>query len=291
TPPTWTPTFGPTATFTSVPFSQPMPTWTYTPYMPPQPTAVVIEAQPLAERPPEGAVPTVDGQGGMMVVTETPYAVAQVPTLSPNLMTATAIIFNATATAAAQQGIFMPTLTPLPGQEIYQPVWTPTSPFAASGVTTGTPVYGQDCVYIVAPGDRLYRIAEYYRLTAAQIAQRNNIVNPDMIYAGAELIIPGCGLLPTGTALPGTATAVPGNYPVTGPFTYIVEPGDNIYRISLRYNVSMTALMQANGLTPATIGMIYAGQELYIPASTAAPVQQQQVIPTLTPIGGAPFAG
>ncbi|MBN1202809.1 MAG: LysM peptidoglycan-binding domain-containing protein [Anaerolineae bacterium] len=296
-PPTWTPTFtqpptltqppsltpapvqplavaaGPTATFTSVPFNTLPPSPTYTPYRPPQ------EAMPLAERPtetlPPAAPAAADGQGGP--VGETPQAVAQVPTLTNNQITATAIVFNATATAAAAQGTFFPIETPgvvQPGQPT-QAGLTPLAP--APAVPTQVPgICGE---HLISPGENLYRIALQYNVTINQMAQANNIVNPDLIKAGDTLIVP-CPVPATATPFAPDGQGGQATVPTTGPMNYIVEPGDNLYRISLRFGVSMAELMRVNGMTPATINMIYAGQELYIPASTMQPVQPT---PTWTP--------
>jgi LysM repeat protein len=259
---------GPTATFTSVPFNRPAPSATYTPFVPPQ------EAQPLGERPTDTLVPVPDGQGGPLP-TETPAAVAQAPTLTTNQMTATAIIAGATATMAAIQGTIVATQQPAPGQVTPIPPGVTPLPTTAVGPTA---VPGQCNTHLISPGETLSRIALTYNVTVQQIAQANNIVNPDLILAGDTLSIP-CPV----PATPGApvATAVTGGTTTTGPFTYIVEPGDNLYRISLRYGVSMAALMQANGLTPATINQIYAGQQLYIPA---AAVPAQQVVVTQPPV-------
>jgi len=45
--------------------------------------------------------------------------------------------------------------------------------------------------------------------------------------------------------------------------TYTVAPGDNLFRISLRFNVPLDALMRANGITNSNL--IYVGQVLRIP--------------------------
>jgi tetratricopeptide (TPR) repeat protein len=44
--------------------------------------------------------------------------------------------------------------------------------------------------------------------------------------------------------------------------TYVVRPGDNLFRIALRYNTTVEAIMEANGLTTRTI---HAGLQLRIP--------------------------
>jgi LysM repeat protein len=44
---------------------------------------------------------------------------------------------------------------------------------------------------------------------------------------------------------------------------YVVQPGDNLFRIALRFGVSMQALAAANGIT--NYNYVYAGQVLVIP--------------------------
>lgn len=45
--------------------------------------------------------------------------------------------------------------------------------------------------------------------------------------------------------------------------THVVAPGENLYRISLRYGVSMSAIAQANSIS--NLNLIFAGQRLTIP--------------------------
>ena len=56
-----------------------------------------------------------------------------------------------------------------------------------------------------------------------------------------------------------------------GPVVHVVQPGENLFRIALRYSVTVDALVAANGLGSAS--RIYSGQRLTIPArgSTAGP--------------------
>lgn len=54
---------------------------------------------------------------------------------------------------------------------------------------------------------------------------------------------------------------------------HVVAPGENLFRISLRYNVSMWAIAAANGIY--NLNYIYAGQRLIIPAyGTGGPIVQ-----------------
>jgi LysM repeat protein len=49
---------------------------------------------------------------------------------------------------------------------------------------------------------------------------------------------------------------------------HVVQPGENLFRIGLRYGVSWVAIMEANGLADTTI---YVGQQLIIPDANTAP--------------------
>jgi LysM repeat protein len=51
--------------------------------------------------------------------------------------------------------------------------------------------------------------------------------------------------------------------------THIVRRGENLYRISLRYGVSMRAIARVNGI--ANPNRIYTGQRLYIPCRSTPP--------------------
>ena len=51
--------------------------------------------------------------------------------------------------------------------------------------------------------------------------------------------------------------------------THTIQPGENLFRIALRYGVGMDAIAQANGITD--IRHIYAGQQLVIPNFDSTP--------------------
>jgi len=102
-------------------------------------------------------------------------------------------------------------------------------------------------VHIVQPGENLFRIALGYGTTVDAIAQANDIVNPWFIYVGQKLIIPS-----TGAPSPGPT-----------PKTYVVQPGDTLYSIAVRYNTTVQALMVANNL--ASPNLIFVGQILKVP--------------------------
>jgi LysM repeat protein len=67
----------------------------------------------------------------------------------------------------------------------------------------------------------------------------------------------------TATAEPPSATPEPPAEP--DPRTYTVEPGDTLRRIATQFDVSVEALLEANGLTPEEADALPVGQELIIP--------------------------
>jgi LysM repeat protein len=145
------------------------------------------------------------------------------------------------------------TPTPLPPQQP-QATDTPLPPAATSAPSQGqqptaapvtVPTGGT--VHTVQSGERLFSIGRLYNVSPYAIAQANNILPPYVIYPGQKLTIPGSS----------------GATPVPGGQTYVVQPGDNLFRISLRFNTSMQAIAAANNL--GNISLIFVGQVLKIP--------------------------
>jgi LysM repeat protein len=88
-----------------------------------------------------------------------------------------------------------------------------------------------------------------YGTTVQAIASANGIANPALIYVGQTLTIPTSGTQPA--PQPGGET------------TYVVQRGDNLFRIALRYGMSYLQLAQYNGI--ANPSRIYVGQVIRIP--------------------------
>ncbi|MGD2079459.1 MAG: LysM peptidoglycan-binding domain-containing protein [Chloroflexota bacterium] len=128
------------------------------------------------------------------------------------------------------------------------------------------PVAGaQQQTYVVQPGENLFRIALNHGLTTQELAAANGIVNPAWIYAGQVLVIPQAGS-PSSNPAPAAPSA-----PATSSTTHLVQRGEILSRIALRYGVSVQSIAQANGIYNPSL--IYYGQTLIIPAasdSTAA---------------------
>ncbi|MBN1178914.1 MAG: LysM peptidoglycan-binding domain-containing protein [Anaerolineae bacterium] len=111
-------------------------------------------------------------------------------------------------------------------------------------------------VHVVARGETLFSIAGRYGTTVDAIAAANGIGDPTRIYAGQRLTIP-------------TGNSSAASIPAAAGATHVVQPGENLFRIALRYGTTTQALANLNGLyNPA---QIYVGQRLTIPGSATTP--------------------
>lgn len=100
-------------------------------------------------------------------------------------------------------------------------------------------------VYVVQEGDNLWSIALRFGVSPEDLAQANNIVNPDQLKVGDRLVIPG---------LEGITGALE-----TRPILY----GDLLRALSRRYQVSEDLLARLNHVSsPAEL---YAGATLILP--------------------------
>ena len=193
-------------------------------------------------------------------VTDTPVGTVQADQLpeeegTPDMM-ATGIARSAQMTAEAGETSetgetpVSETSTPLP----HTPTSTPTPSTTAAATNTPvpasptqTPPPTGEVKHTVQAGENLFRIALHYGTTVEAIASANGIANPALIYVGQELTISSSGVQP----------------PPPGGTTYVVQPGDNLFRIALSYNMSYITLAQYNGI--ANPASIYVGQVIRIP--------------------------
>ncbi len=197
-------------------------------------------------------IPTTDPNSGF-VIQQSDAA------LDPLEMTATFIVGQATSQAGVEltqtaQAIFgIPTAT--------------AAPIFATDVSGGNVpvVNGTDCIHEVSAIDsNLYRISLQYGVTPQEIANASGLANMNLIYVGQKLTIPGCGN--TGTTPP--ATSIPDGTGGTGGLvgsTYVVQQGDTLFKISQRFNVPVTSIANANGIS--NINLIVINQQLVIPSS------------------------
>ena len=104
-------------------------------------------------------------------------------------------------------------------------------------------VNGRENVYIVKPGDTLYRIANTYNVSINDLITANNLTS-NILSIGQELIIP-------------IKPVIEEDYVV-----YEVMPNDTLYSIARRYNTKVDAIKSYNNLTSNLLSI---GQVLQIP--------------------------
>ncbi len=95
--------------------------------------------------------------------------------------------------------------------------------------------------YVVQAGDTLSEIAQACGLAVKELAEANNIANPDLIRKGAKLVIPTVD----------TATR------------HIVKSGDTLSQIAKKYGYTVAELVTANNI--ANADLIQIGQLIVLP--------------------------
>ena len=169
-----------------------------------------------------------------------PLATATVA-IPPTQIAATGLPAPILATAIEATVIVQPTAAPAP-----QPTAVPQPVISAD---TTDVVCNQTYQHLVAAGENLFRIALRFRTSIEAIAQANGIDNVELVRTGRTLKITACARVQTPVAPRATGY-------------YVVQNGDNLFRIGLKYKVSVEDLMTANGLRN---NLIVPGQRIYLP--------------------------
>lgn len=112
--------------------------------------------------------------------------------------------------------------------------------------------------HVVQPGETLFGIALRYETTVARLKTLNGLPN-DLIYVGQVLKVSGTAVpaANAGTSHPSAPAAAGGN-------RHVVQSGETLYGIALRYGTTVGALKRLNGLHNY---FIYAGQVLTVQGS------------------------
>jgi LysM repeat protein len=199
----------------------------------PKPRAATREILPETE----AAVPTVQPSPGQTVIsvwetsTPSPMPTIEVPVVPLPTSTVTATV--------------APTAAPAP-----LPTVMPTSMPESAPVASEAPG-----IHTVQRGETLFAIGLQYGIPWQDIARANGIDNPGQIFAGQKLTIPQEG---EQVPVPPQAPAPP-----TEERIHIVQQGENLFRIGLKYGMDWQEIAQANGIVNSTD--IYVGQKLVIP--------------------------
>lgn len=207
------------------------------------------------------------------------------PTDDPNSFL-TATPFSAPEIAAPTQGIdvFPPTVAPdLPTADLAAPALATSGLSAPVSVPTSTLpptptalVQNTPCQHTVQPGEWFYSIARKYNVNPEELVAANPRQNPDSLQVGDILRIPNCNQQPTVAGPPptetpqsllpaptsfGTSTPIPTPVQLSGR-TYTVSQGDTLGSIARKFDTTVQALKEANGLTS---DLLHVGDVLKIP--------------------------
>lgn len=118
------------------------------------------------------------------------------------------------------------------------------------------------CNHVVQSGETIFCIARAYGVDPWAIAAHNGITNPNLIHPGQTLAIPDAyAALPAG---PTCAKQCPPAPACTCAAYHTVVTGNNLYRISLQYNVSMWRIAECNHIY--NLNYIRVGDVLCIPS-------------------------
>lgn len=135
---------------------------------------------------------------------------------------------------------------------------------AAPATPARTP---QVVVHTVSSGETLSGIARRYGISVTELAEANQIDNPNAVRVGQQLRIPGERAISAERATP-PLTASPVDSPVRDALVvYEVKEGDSLVRIAREHGISVTSLVEAND---GVSHVIRVGQRLQIPIAQAA---------------------
>lgn len=118
--------------------------------------------------------------------------------------------------------------------------------------------------YVVQKGDSLWSIANANNTTVDELANLNDL-GTNTIYVGQVLQIPNTGNSGVVTPEPDTV--------------YIVQRGDTLYSIALKYNTTPTAIINKNNLSSDVLSV---GQVLTIPADVESTGEDMDIVNTNT---------
>jgi len=116
-------------------------------------------------------------------------------------------------------------------------------------------------VHVVRWGESVFLIARRYGTTIDGIVRANNLLNPNYVYAGQRLVIPTSDSPPSAGS-----TSI-----------YVVQRGDTLRAIAVRYGTTTSYLANLNGLRNPNF--IWVGQTLKVPSSSATAASENQDSP------------
>lgn len=169
----------------------------------------------------------------------------------------------------------------------------PRPQFRPPVVSTPEPIHfdpSQVGSYVVQKGDSLSKIAKRHGLRSRDLAEINQISDPNKIRIGQKLILPpNASAVPEAPSAPAVSAPEPSSSAIVVGGTYTIQKGDSLSRIAKRYGVTAKDLAAANGI--ANPNKIRIGQKIKVPEGDAAtPAQASSPNPaeSSAPVSSAP---
>lgn len=149
--------------------------------------------------------------------------------------------------------------------------------------------FAQASTYVVQPGDNLFRISQAHGLTVEELQELNGLTST-YISVGQTLRVRARGTQTTPTPAPTPPPTSPGvdvppspqpDPPARGAgaagVVHVVQPGETLFRIALRYDTSVDDLRRLNGIRGDQIEI---GQRLVVGEPTRGQVSNGQSRPS-----------
>jgi LysM repeat protein len=216
--------------------------------------------------------------GGLAALLVIVGVVILVMALSPGGVAAPKPTDTATAVPPTNTAVVPTATTPAPPTATN----TATVTFTPTATITNTPAGPFE--YTVLEKDNCWDISLKFKVDLNTMLALNNFpAGQCPISPGQKIMIPAPGqTLPTATPVDITKLA-PGTL-----LDYILQPGDTLRAIALRYNSTQQAIMTQNKMTDPN--KLVAGQKLVIPVNIATPVPTTTDTPTPRPATLTPTA-
>lgn len=166
-----------------------------------------------------------------------------------------AYVLYTQATEGGGVGLQTETATPTAASTT-PPAPSPTPTPAATPTPTPAPQ-----TYTVQPGDTLLAVAERFEISVEDLQAKNNLSDPNSIFAGQKLELPQPGervQADTPAAGGGAADDV-----------YVVQAGDTLYAIAQDLDVTVEDLAELNEITEPS--QLFVGRRLLIPERRITP--------------------
>ncbi|MFF2633766.1 LysM peptidoglycan-binding domain-containing protein [Microbacterium sp. NPDC058021] len=158
-----------------------------------------------------------------------------------------------------------------PGQTIQLAAAAPAAPAPAPAPA---PAAG---VYTIVAGDTMSAVASRHGVSTDALLAANGMDRSSIIYPGQTVVLPGAGMELAASVAPVAPAAAPAAPApaASAAGSYVIATGDTMTAVAARHDLSLDALLAANGMDRSSI--IYPGQTIAIPLATVAGLDAEQV--------------